>query len=473
MKKLLLSTFFALGSSLFTLCSAQYTDMFDFNGTTGTGEYPTASLTLSGGVLYGMTYEGGIYNSGNVFSIDTNGNNFKDLWDFYDTSNNGALPHGSLTIIGNKLYGTTSSGGLHNNGIIFSINTNGTDFKDMFDFNQQTTGETPDGSLTLSGGKLYGMVFGGGANALGDLFSIDTNGSNFTDIFDFNSTTGQAGYGSLAVSPNGNMLFGMSTFGGAYSDGMVFSVASNGSYFKDVLDFVTTNGSLPNGSLLLNGNVLYGMTEQGGLNRDGCVFSIDSNGANYKDMHDFNGTDGLHPYGDLVLGPLNMLYGMTYQAGTYTNGNIFSINADGSNFTSMYLFQTATGANPLGNLTIAGNAFYGMAEYFGANQDGVIFRYKDPAALGVDNVTANPGAINLYPNPNKGIFTITFNKVAAQGSQAKVEVYNVLGEKVYSQLNSQQSAFNIDLSSQPSGVYFYKVLQENGELVGGGKFVIE
>jgi hypothetical protein len=54
-----------------------------------------------------------------------------------------------------------------------------------------------------------------------------------------------------------------------------------------------------------------------------------------------------------------------------------------------------------------------------------------------------------------------------------VEVYDILGEKVYSQFNNQQTTFNIDLSNQPNGVYFYRVISEDGNLFGEGKLIIQ
>jgi hypothetical protein len=55
-----------------------------------------------------------------------------------------------------------------------------------------------------------------------------------------------------------------------------------------------------------------------------------------------------------------------------------------------------------------------------------------------------------------------------------IEVYNVLGEEDF---NSQLTAFNsqlsIDLSSQPNGIYFYRILEANGVLIGEGKIIVQ
>ena len=92
------------------------------------------------------------------------------------------------------------------------------------------------------------------------------------------------------------------------------------------------------------------------------------------------------------------------------------------------------------------------------------------STLGVNNISSANGNVELYPNPNSGIFTIQLSVVSNQSS---VEVYNMLGEKVYSQLVINNSQFIIDLSSKPNGVYFYQVLNEDGSLAGSGKMIIQ
>ncbi len=80
--------------------------------------------------------------------------------------------------------------------------------------------------------------------------------------------------------------------------------------------------------------------------------------------------------------------------------------------------------------------------------------------------------LSVFPNPSSGVFTFQLSVVGIQ-PVVSVGVYNILGERVYSQFNINSSPFNIDLSSQPDGIYLYRVLTEKGELVGQGKVVIE
>src|ERR1700735_4103527 len=151
----------------FNTCFAQESVLFNFNGKNG--NWPSGSLILSGKMLYGMTSQGGIDTAGNIFSIDTNGGEFKDLFDFNGKGSGGA-PMGSLILSGKKIYGMTGLGGAHDSGCIFSIDTDGANYRDMFDFNVKN-GTFPEGSLTPYGNILYGMTYSGGTNNLGCIFS--------------------------------------------------------------------------------------------------------------------------------------------------------------------------------------------------------------------------------------------------------------------------------------------------------------
>jgi hypothetical protein len=86
-------------------------------------------------------------------------------------------------------------------------------------------------------------------------------------------------------------------------------------------------------------------------------------------------------------------------------------------------------------------------------------------------VLNNTQGITIYPNPSKGQFTIQSFVV---NGECSVEVYNILGENVLTEpLHFAQGDNLINLTNQPNGVYFYRVLIETGALIGEGKVVIE
>jgi PKD repeat protein len=88
----------------------------------------------------------------------------------------------------------------------------------------------------------------------------------------------------------------------------------------------------------------------------------------------------------------------------------------------------------------------------------------------VANVVSTAPSVTVYPNPNNGQFTVGFiNKQ----SNPSVKMYNVIGQEIYSQSNIQHSTLSVDLSTQPKGIYIYRVFSENGTSISTGRLVIE
>lgn len=81
-----------------------------------------------------------------------------------------------------------------------------------------------------------------------------------------------------------------------------------------------------------------------------------------------------------------------------------------------------------------------------------------------------PLTLEVYPNPSNGMVTIQLSATPP----SLVEIYDVLGQKVLSQsLTGANGINNINLSDKVNGVYFYRVLKENGTLLGSGKLIIQ
>ncbi|HTA27210.1 MAG TPA: T9SS type A sorting domain-containing protein, partial [Bacteroidia bacterium] len=90
---------------------------------------------------------------------------------------------------------------------------------------------------------------------------------------------------------------------------------------------------------------------------------------------------------------------------------------------------------------------------------------------GIDNIQSATG-LSIYPNPNNGIFTIS-NSNYGLGIM-NLEVYNVLGQNLLSQpLSNTQENNIINLSNKAAGMYFYRVVKEDGGLLGSGKILIQ
>ncbi len=86
--------------------------------------------------------------------------------------------------------------------------------------------------------------------------------------------------------------------------------------------------------------------------------------------------------------------------------------------------------------------------------------YVTPLCTTVDIVDVNTGnKFILFPNPTESNFTIKLN---SEIKNARAEIYNVLGEKVYSTTLNKQQAIN---NKFPSGIYFVKVIEGENQFV--------
>lgn len=423
-------------------------------------------VALSGSTLFGMTNEGGASESGVIYSIQTDGSGYTDLHEFNGTD--GDLPYGTIIVSGSTLYGMTfNGGGSFGYGVIFSMQTDGSNFTDLYTFDYGQGG-LPYGSIILSGDTIFGMTTYGGADNNGIVFSIQTDGSAYTDLHDFNGTQGEAPYyNSLTVS--GNTLYGMTPSGGAHNAGIIFSMQTNGNNFTDLHDFNNTQGASPQGSLILSGNTLYGMTGGGGAYGYGIIFSMQTDGTDFIDRHDFNELQGSGPLGSLTLSG-STLYGMTEFGGANASGIIFTTDTNGNNFMDLLDFTDARGAWPWDNLIISGSSLYGTTAGGGIYYDGSVFKFSIPG-LSVEQLPMSAQSVTLYPNPNNGNFKVC----SGVNSKATMQVHNLLGEQVYSaSLNMVQGGRNeVNIGSQPSGIYLYKIVSDEGSLIGEGKLEID
>jgi uncharacterized repeat protein (TIGR03803 family) len=114
------------------------------------GYNPVGNLILgTDGAFYGTMCNGGMYNSGTVFRITTDGS--MSVLRHLNSSTDGGSPKGSLvqSSDGTAFYGTTSVGGLKNAGTIFRVTT-AKAFSVLRHLNLATDGGAPMGGLTLA-----------------------------------------------------------------------------------------------------------------------------------------------------------------------------------------------------------------------------------------------------------------------------------------------------------------------------------
>lgn len=354
------------------------------------GANPQCNLILSGNRLYGTTYLGGSLRWGNVFAVNTDSTSFTNLYTFGGI-NDGAWPRAGLILSGNTLYGTASSGGsgFFGSGTVFAIQTNGIGFTNLYVFGGTNDGAHPQASLILSGNTLYGTTEGGGTNGNGVVFAIQVNGTGFTNLHNFTGSDGSNPETGLILS--GAKLYGTTEYGGNSGNGTVFNVNTNGTDFTNLYVFGGTNdGAHPQAGLILSSNTLYGTTSSGGAWNNGTVFAVSTNGMGFTNLYSFNGNDGSMPLANLILSG-NILYGTTRYGSTNGAGIVFAINTNGTGFTNLYSFTPISsfnvnneGGEPYTSLNLSNNTLYGAAYWGGSSGCGTVFALSLPVpSLGI------------------------------------------------------------------------------------------
>ena len=351
-----------------------YTKKYDF---TINGRSPYGSpMQASNGKLYGLTREGGNADRGVLFEYDISANNFSTKVDF--SASGGRFCSGSLVRASNgKLYGMSFYGGLNNSGVLFEYDAPNNIYTKKIDFSQ-ATGTNPNGSLIqASNGKLYGVTSFGGVNFGGVLFEYDVNSNSYTKKVDLTNSTGSFPNGSLIQASNGK-LYGMTTNGGTNSLGVIFEFDYTTNIYTKKFDFSSATGSKPYGSLIQASNgKLYGMTNQGGTNGAGVLFEYDISANSYAQKVDFSYSTGAGPfYTSLTQGSNGRLYGLTSQGGLNGGGVLFDYDINSNTYTKKFDFSSANGLYPQGSLIQSFNGkLYGMTPNGGVNDKGVIFEY--------------------------------------------------------------------------------------------------
>jgi uncharacterized repeat protein (TIGR03803 family) len=225
--------------------------------------------------------------------------------------NDGAFPYGGVILSGNTLYGVTEEGGNGRYGTVFAY-TNGGGYSTLHSFSYNSDGGYPIGSLVLSGNTLYGTTLEGGANGDGTVFALNTDGSGFRTLYSFSAGSDNASgyyvnsdgaYPEAGLVLSGNTLYGTTVEGGTSGEGTVFALNTDGSGFTNLYDFTGgSDGGYPYTGLVLSGNTLYGTTVVGGTKNAGTVFAINTNSSNFRILHSFiYASDGEEPEGGLIL----------------------------------------------------------------------------------------------------------------------------------------------------------------------------
>jgi len=403
--------------------------LHQFNG--ADGQAPNALIQGNDGKIYGTTGRNisGADIGGNIFSMNSDGSHFALLHWFTNfvsngnanTNSDGISPADGALIQGNDgaLYGVASVGGLNANGTVFRMDTNGNNFTVLHTFgwtlnggNGNTDGAVPTALIQGNDGNLYGGTYRAGLNNLGVIFKLNTNGNNFSVLYQFGSSTVNDGLATKALIQG--------------RDGNIYGVAQKG-----------------------QGNASAGI-----------IFRIGTDGSNYSILHLFNanaeiglpGVDDANPMG-IIEGTDGRLYGLTYW------GETFSYNTSDTNFSVLY---SITNATTQGNTIIQASdgKLYGKTQgnshIFGLNTNGTGFNYV------------------YVPNGNSTANLIQGSDGALYGATTTDpnSYYGTIFKLPATALQIARAASNEITVSWPTWANGYYTLQTNSTLLATGWTVI-
>ncbi len=358
-----------------------YVKRFDFSGTAD-GASPQGGFVLVGGLLYGMTTEGGATGNGILFSYSPGATSITKKFDFNGT--NGSAPIGTLVKSSSTtfLYGVTSAGGT-GDGVLFEYDPSGSTPVVKHNFSSSSDGAGPAANLVeASNGKLYGMAVSGGSAGMGTLFEYNPSSPAFTKKVDFNGSNGAAPYGSLVSDGTGTVLYGMTSGIGSGGLGTIFSYVPGDTFVSVKISLDNASGSVPFGSLMrASNNMYYGMTLNGGANSYGVIFEYDGVSA-YSKKFDFDpNVNGGNPQGSLTEAG-GKLYGMAGYNGPVNSGTLFEFDQSTYVFTKKVDFSNASqGSNPVNGLTVASGMLYGTTSTGGVNGFGTIYEINPTGSV--------------------------------------------------------------------------------------------
>jgi uncharacterized repeat protein (TIGR03803 family) len=325
---------------------------FQTNGTDGRGPEDML-IQAADGTLYGTTLRGGPTDEGTLFSLQPDGTGYRQLYVFNRFAAEAQTPSGTLVSDGGSfLYGTTLLGGSNGFGTAFRIDTNGSRYSVQHHFGGAKDGRYPTPEL-LHGleGAWYGTTSAGGSNGYGSIYQLSADGTQYRQLYAFKGTNdGDFPLGGLIQDTSG-LLFGAAASAGTNKAGTLFQLDPATSQLTLLHTFLTNNvdGNTPSGALTRGADgALFGLTEAGGTNLAGTLFRLDPADSSYRILHHFktNGADGILPQASLVNGLNGALYGITQQGGNFGAGALFTILPDGSGYTILHHLPT-TLTNPL------------------------------------------------------------------------------------------------------------------------------
>ena len=365
-----------------------------------TGDQPYAGVVQGiDGNFYGVGYYGGDttknggYGYGAIYQVTPQG----VITDLHNFTADCGVPYAPM-VSGpdGRLYGTAQSFGASPTlGCVFAISTTGS-FQMLHAFTGEPgDGNAPYGTLTLgSDGYMWGTTSSGGAYGYGTVYRVSLSGGDYQIVHHFfGGTADGAGPGAGVVQGDNGDFYGVTSSGGANSEGVVYQLGGD-TVFALVYSFGSyLEGSNPVGTLVEGADGdFYGTMGSGGANQLGAIYKV-SLGGDYTLLYSEVQSQGRSPTTSLLLGSDGYYYLTTNQGGQYGFGSVERMDTSG-NVLDLVDFATTLGDNPASALIQAADGTYwGTTTGGGTPSPGVVFQLTPvPSESGLVTITAPSSA---------------------------------------------------------------------------------
>lgn len=350
---------------------------FQSNNNLFTNFYAAPDQLLNdGGNLWGTKHE-------EVFKIETtNSFEYNVVHNFFNP--NGGNPDFGYQKVGDRIWGIDAYGGSKNQGVIFSMYPDGSDRQVEYTFTPEEIFR-PRGSLTPVGNEMFGITNG-------EIYAIDVNSSELRIIGNVESPKGTPVYNDgfvYALSENSSLgaggLFSMNVSTGEVEDLFGFDIQVGfyqpnltlhegiiyGGYeytdysqpkFGGIFKYNIQNGEhsilyeserySPSRGVTIVDDVMWGVAHDQTADAD-ALFRINVDGTEFEVIHTIDDNIGDNVVGELTLVD-QRLWGKVFRGGAFGVGSLFSFIPDPSG--SDYDVKKETdltlnlGGNPTGSL---------------------------------------------------------------------------------------------------------------------------
>jgi hypothetical protein len=144
---------------------------------------------------------------------------------------------------------------------------------------------------------------------------------------------------------------------------------------------------------------------------------------------------------------------IAWSTASENNNDYFTIehSADAANWMIIKTVDGAGNSSTVKNYSFTDSITNNMVSYFRLKQTDFDGKFKYSKVITIRNCKENsaPNSLVVYPNPAGGIINFLFN--GDIGQVRSIEVFNVLGERVYYSGRYQSS---IDLTNKSAGMYY-------------------